>query len=359
MNAFKAPARRIPVAVLGATGAVGQTFVRLLADHPWFELAELAASERSAGKTYADAARWIGGGGIPGDLGSREVKLCAPGEISSPIVFSALDASVAGEMELAFARAGRLVLSNAKNYRMERDVPLVIPEVNADHLALLTAQRAARGWSGGIVTNANCASIMAVMALAPIHEAFGIRRLFIATMQAVSGAGYPGVPSLDILGNVIPFISGEDAKIETEIQKMLGRYDGDRIEHAQMAISAHANRVAVENGHTVNLSVELERKGSVDEVLHALRTWRGHESSLGLPSAPERALVVTDLPDRPQPRRDVDAGNGMTVTVGRVRKDPLFDVKLVAMGHNTIRGAAGASVLNAELLVATGQAGAA
>jgi aspartate-semialdehyde dehydrogenase len=355
----KGPAVRIPVAVLGATGAVGQTFIRLLAQHPWFELAELAASERSAGKRYQEAARWIGASAMPEQVREVQVRACDPREIRSPLVFSALDASVAGDVELAFARAGRLVLSNAKNFRMEEDVPLVIPEVNASHLKLLELQRANRGFTGGIVTNANCAAIMAVMALAPLHEAFGIRRLFIATMQAVSGAGYPGVPSLDILGNVIPFISGEEAKIETEIQKMLGRVDGTRVIPAPITISAHANRVAVENGHTVNLSVDFERKVSASDATEAIRAWRGDVAARGLPSSPEHPLAFTELPDRPQPRRDVDAGAGMTVTVGRVREDPLFAVKLVAMGHNTIRGAAGASVLNAELLVSTGQAGAA
>jgi aspartate-semialdehyde dehydrogenase len=352
-----APNRRIRVAVLGATGAVGQMFIRLLVNHPWFELAEVAASERSAGKCYGDAAKWIGGDAMPEKVRGLTVLPCDPRKVSSPLVFSALDAAVAGDVELAFARAGRLVLSNAKNFRMEDDVPLVIPEVNADHLGLLEIQRANRGWSGGIVTNANCAAIMAVMALAPLHEAFGVRRLFVATMQAVSGAGYPGVPSLDILGNVIPFISGEEAKIESEILKMLGRRADTRIEPARIGISAHANRVAVENGHTVCLSVEFERRVDAAAALETLREWRGDAVARDLPSSPERALVVTDAPDRPQPRRDVDTGHGMTVTVGRVREDPLFHVKLVAMGHNTVRGAAGASVLNAELLVATGQAG--
>jgi aspartate-semialdehyde dehydrogenase len=294
---------------------------------------------------------------MPEKVRGLTVLPCDPRTVSSPLVFSALDAAVAGDVELAFARAGRLVLSNAKNFRMEDDVPLVIPEVNADHLGLLEVQRANRGWSGGIVTNANCAAIMAVMALAPLHEAFGVRRLFVSTMQAVSGAGYPGVPSLDILGNVIPFISGEEAKIETEIRKMLGRRGETRIEPAPIGISAHANRVAVENGHTVCLSVELDNRVDAAAALETLREWRGDSLARDLPSSPERALVVTDAPDRPQPRRDVDAGRGMTVTVGRVREDPLFHVKLVAMGHNTVRGAAGASVLNAELLVATGQAG--
>ena len=351
------PKSRIPVAVLGATGAVGQSFIRFLAGHPWFDVAQVAASERSAGKKYIDATRWIGGTPIPEAVRDLEVVACDPADVSAPIVFSALDANVAGDVEAAFARAGRLVLSNAKNFRMDQDVPLVIPEVNPDHLGLLDVQRSNRGWKGGVVTNANCASIMAVMALAPLHEAFGVRRLFVATMQAISGAGYPGVPSLDILGNVIPFIGGEEGKIETEIQKMLGRRMETHIEHAPIKISAHANRVPVENGHTVCLSVDFEKHVDADAALEVLRDWQGDECARGLPSAPERALVVTDAENRPQPRRDVDAGRGMTVTVGRVREDPLFDVKLVAMGHNTVRGAAGASVLNAELLVATGQAG--
>ena len=347
------PDRRTPVAVLGATGAVGQTFIRLLEGHPWFRLAEVAASERSAGKPYGEAARWVGNSDMPADIRTMTVRACDPADVKSGIVFSALDSSVAAEVEAAFARAGRMVLSNAKNFRMEDDVPLVIPEVNADHLALLDVQRKKRGWSGAIVTNANCASIMAVMPLAPLHAAFGIDRLFIATMQAVSGAGYPGVPSLDILGNVVPYIKDEEPKIETEIQKMLGRHVDGRIVPATMVISAHANRVPVENGHTVCLSIGFERRVTAADALEVLRAWRGDPAAQGLPSSPDRALVVTDLPDRPQPRRDVDAGRGMTVTVGRVRDDALFDVKLVAMGHNTIRGAAGASVLNAELLVAS------
>ena len=350
------PDRRTPVAVLGATGAVGQTFIRLLEDHPWFRLAEVAASERSAGRSYADAAKWLGNSAMPADVGELVVRACDPSEIESRIVFSALDASVAGEVEEAFARAGRMVLSNAKNFRMESDVPLVIPEVNADHLELLEAQRRNRGWTGSIVTNANCASIMAVMPLAPLQAAFGLERIFIATMQAVSGAGYPGVPSLDILGNVVPYIKDEEPKIETEIQKMLGRRIDARIESASIKISAHANRVPVENGHTVCMSIGFERRAKAAEALEVLRAWRGDPQAHGLPSSPERPLVVSDLPDRPQPRRDVDVGKGMTVTVGRVRDDSLFDIKLVAMGHNTIRGAAGASILNAELLVAAERA---
>lgn len=346
---------RIPVAVLGATGAVGQMFIRLLAQHPWFQLAELAASERSAGRRYAEAAHWIGSDDIPASVRDMMVLACDPAAVTAPIVFSALDASVAREMEAAFAQAGRMVLSNAKSFRMDADVPLVIPEVNADHLALLEVQRRERGWSGAIVTNANCSSIVAVMALAPLHRAFGITKMFASTMQAVSGAGYPGVPSLDILGNVIPFIKDEEGKIQTEVLKMLGRLDGDRVVPAETLISAHANRVPVENGHTICLSLDFEHRVTPGQAIAAMREWTGDPACRSLPSAPARPLVVTDEPDRPQPRRDADRGRGMTVTVGRVREDPLFSIKLVAAGHNTVRGAAGASILNAELLVASGR----
>ena len=350
--------RRIPVAVLGATGAVGQTFIRQLQGHPWFTVTAVAASERSAGRPYAEVTRWLEGP-LPDDIAGLTVVECAPGQVDAPIVFSALDSGVAGEIEQAFAAAGRLVLSNAKNHRMDADVPLVIPEVNAGHLALLEAQRRRRGWSGGIVTNANCAATVAAVALAPLHEAFGLAKVFVTTMQAISGAGYPGVASLDILGNVIPYIGDEEPKIEREMNKMLGRHAGDAIEPAPFAVSAHANRVATENGHLTCLSVACTRAVTPADALGALRAWRGHPSSLGLPSSPPRALEVTDAPDRPQTRRDVNAGRGMTVTVGRVRKDPILDVKFVALGHNTVRGAAGGSILNAEVLVAQGVIGAA
>ena len=348
---------KLPVAVLGATGAVGQAFVRMLAEHPWFELREVAASERSAGKSYAEATRWISDRPIPAGAARLTVLPCDPASVQSPVVFSALDSAVAGEAEPAFARAGRAVLSNAKNYRMEPDVPLVIAEVNPDHLEVLAAQRKNRQWKGAIVTNGNCSAIAATMPLAALHQSFGVRRVFAATMQAVSGAGYPGVPSLDILGNVIPFIKDEEPKLEAEIRKFLGlkSASGERIDDAPITVSSHTNRVAVEHGHTIVMSVELERKADVSTVEEALRDWRGASEASGLPSSPERPLVVTQDADRPQPRRDVDAGRGMTVTVGRVRPDTIFDVRLVALGHNIIRGAAGASVLNAELMAATGR----
>ena len=347
------PTSPIPVAVLGATGAVGQTFIRLLDGHPWFRVAEVAASERSAGQRYDAATRWIEGV-MPASVADLTVVACRPDAVRSPIVFSALDSGVAGEIEAAFAGAGRLVLSNAKNYRMDPDVPLVIPEVNADHLGLLETQRARRGWSGGIVTNANCAATVAAMALAPVHAAFGVERVFVTTMQAVSGAGYPGVPSLDILGNVIPYIGDEEPKIEREMNKMLGRLEAGRIAEAPFTVSAHANRVPTMNGHMTCLSIAFEKPVTAEEVHEALSGWEGHAICRGLPSAPSVPLRVMAEPDRPQTRRDVDAGRGMTVSVGRIRPDPLFHVKFVALGHNTIRGAAGGSILNAEVLVAQG-----
>ena len=356
MIAPRGPAkrRRIPVAVLGATGAVGQSFVRLLANHPWFELREVAASERSAGQPYRSASRWLEGT-LGAEIAARKVVACDPAQVKSPVVFSALDSTVAGEIEGAFARAGHLVLSNARNYRMDADVPLVIPEINGNHLDLLARQRAMRGWSGGIVTNANCAATVIAMALAPLHAAFGVRQLFVATMQAVSGAGYPGVPSLDILGNVIPFIKDEEPKIETELCKLLGRLNDNGIEMAPISVSAHANRVAVEHGHTACMSIRFERRPSVDEARAAINAWEGLKTSTPLPTAPRPPLVIRDEPDRPQPRRDVDAGRGMTVSVGRIREDPVLDLRLVALGHNTIRGAAGGSILNAELLHERGE----
>jgi aspartate-semialdehyde dehydrogenase len=354
MTAASQSPRRRRVAILGATGAVGQSFIRMLADHPWFEITELAASERSAGRPYGDAARWIGGDRMPDRIAGMTVLPLDPEQVSADIVFSALDASAAGEAEIAFARAGKLVLTNAKNHRMEPDVPLVIAEVNAAHLQVLDAQRRRRKWTGAIVANGNCSAIVAALPLAPIHERFGIAKLIVVTMQAVSGAGYPGVPSLDILGNVVPFIQDEEAKVETELQKFLGTVDGDVIRSSDFAVSAHTNRVPVEHGHTVCMSIGLDSRAEAADVEQALREWGGDTRTRGLPSAPERAIVVSDLPDRPQPRRDVGLGGGMSVMVGRVRPDPVLDVKLVVMGHNIIRGAAGASVLNAELMVHDG-----
>lgn len=346
--------KRLPVAILGATGAVGQTFVRLLIDHPWFEIVELAASERSSGKHYRDAARWLEGT-MPASIAEMIVLPVDPTRVRAPIVFSALDSSVAGDVEAAFARVGRFVLSNAKNFRMDADVPLVIPEVNADHLELLERQRGNRRWTGAIVTNANCAATVAAVALAPLHERFGIDTMFLTTMQAVSGAGYPGVASLDILGNVIPFIADEEPKIEREMLKLLGKYENGGITDAKFRVSAQTNRVPVEHGHTICAAVSFLERPEITQAIETLKGWRGAESTWELPSRPRFPLVVADAPDRPQPRRDVGAGNGMTVTVGRVREDTVLHLRLVALGHNTIRGAAGGSILNAELLAATGK----
>jgi aspartate-semialdehyde dehydrogenase len=344
---------RIPVAILGATGAVGQTFIRLLDGHPWFRVAEVAASERSTGKRYVDAAKWIEGE-LPRDVAAMTLTDCDPASVKSPVVFCGLDAATASEAEPAFARAGRFVFSNAKSFRMDADVPLMIPEINASHLGLIARQRRERSWPGAILTNANCSSTTAAVAMAPLHEKFGIRTAFAFTMQAVSGAGYPGVPSLDILGNLIPYIGEEEPKLEREIQKMLGTFENDAITPAPFVVSAHANRVAVLNGHTVCLSLGFQDKPTPEQAIAVLREWRGDEAVRGLPSAPEPPICYREEPDRPQPRRDVMEGGGMATVVGRVRADNVLHLRLVAMSHNTIRGAAGGSILNAELLVKQG-----
>ncbi|MEO7359487.1 MAG: aspartate-semialdehyde dehydrogenase, partial [Gemmatimonadaceae bacterium] len=352
-HARQANGQRWPVAILGATGAVGQAFIRTLKDHPWFEIAEVAASERSVGKTYKQAARWLEDE-LPDHVAELVLTACDPAVVKSPIIFSALDADVATVTEAAFARAGRTVLSNAKSYRMEPDVPLVIPEVNGSHLALLAHQRKVRGWTGAIVTNANCSTTVVAAALAPLHERFGVNKVFVTTMQAVSGAGYPGVPSLDIMGNVVPYIGDEEPKIERELAKMLGTFENDAIVHAPMIVSAHTNRVAVENGHTACMSIGFDRKPTVEEAIETLRNWKGYAPSLGLPTSPEHVLFVHDQSDHPQPRRHVMMGRGMTTSIGRVRACNMLDIRMVAMSHNVIRGAAGGSVLNAEVLVSTG-----
>ncbi len=340
---------RIPVTVLGATGAVGQTFVRLLDGHPYFRVTEVGASPRSAGRSYEEAVTWREGE-LPEEAAALTVQPCDPAALSNRIVFSALDASVAPEVERAFAEAGAVVLSNAKSHRMDPDVPLVIPEINPDHLSLLELQRRSRGWTGGIVTNANCAVTVVAMALAPLHERFGVSTVFVTTLQALSGAGYPGVPALDAANNVVPHIGGEEEKIEQELGKLLGGIGDGGAEHATMAVSAHANRVPVLHGHTACLSVGLEADVSTSAVVEALAGWRGAEVSRGLPTSPPGVSVLRSEADRPQPRRDADTGGGMSVVLGRVRPDPVLDVRLVAMAHNTIRGAAGGSVLNAEVM---------
>ena len=347
---------KIPVAVLGATGAVGQRFVQLLVDHPWFELAALAASEQSAGRPFAERASWV----IPGDpppwVQEMIVRPLVP-DLPARIVFSALPASVAGEVEPAFARAGYAVCSNASAFRQAPQVPLLIPEVNADHVRLIEGQRAVEGWPGLIVTSPNCTCTGIAMPLKPLHEAFGLRRVFAVSMQAISGAGYPGVASLDILGNVVPYIGGEEAKIEQEARLLLGTIQDGRRVKAGLVISAQANRVPVLDGHTICLSLGFEGGATVEGAIEALREFRGPEVVRQLPSAPERPILVRSEPDRPQPRRDRDAGGGMAISVGRVRPCPLLDLRLVSVSHNTMRGAASGSVLNAELLVASGLVG--
>ncbi len=348
---------KIKVAVLGATGAVGQRFVELLVDHPWFEIAALAASEASAGKTYAEACTWRISADMPPAVRDMEVLPIEPG-FEAEIVFSALPSRVAGSAEEAFAAAGYVVCSNASAHRMDPDVPLLIPEVNPQHLSMIPHQRKNRGWEKGyIITNPNCSTIHLVLALKPLHDAFGLRRVVVTTMQALSGAGYPGVPSLDIVDNVIPYIRGEEEKVETEPLKLLGEFDGEKIAFADIAISASTNRVAALDGHLESVFVELERKASLEEFTEVLRGFRAEPQELGLPTAPQHPIVVRDEPDRPQPRLDRMAQRGMASVVGRIRPDPVFDFKFMVLGHNTIRGAAGASILNAELLVAKGYLG--
>jgi len=347
---------RVPVAVLGATGTVGQKFVRLLADHPWFEITALAASEQSAGKPYGEVVRWRETVPLPDRLAGMTIARSAP-PLPARIVFSALDADVAKDIEQGFARAGALVVTNTRVHRMEPDVPLMIPEINADHLGLIARQRARRGWSGAILANPNCSTAGLVLALAPLHRAFGVEKVFVATMQAVSGAGYPGVPSLDILGNVVPFIGGEEEKMEQETCKILGALDADGVTPAPIGMSVHTNRVAVADGHFEVVSVGLGRRAAPDEAIAVLRDFRGPERVRSLPSSPALPVEVDLRPDRPQSRLDLERGGGMTVTVGRVRPCPVLDLRLALLSHNTIRGAAGAAVQIAELLVAEGLVG--
>lgn len=345
---------RIPVAILGATGTVGQKFVSLLADHPWFEITALAASSASAGRTYGEAVRWREQGALSQTVAGMVVQQCSP-PLPAPIVFSALDADVAGPIEQAFARAGSCVVTNARTHRMEPDVPLLIPEVNPDHLSLIDCQRETRGWTGAILANPNCSTAALALALAPLHRAFGIERLVVSTMQAVSGAGYPGVPSLDIVGNVIPHIGGEEEKIERESRKILGRLANGAVEPAEFAVSAHTNRVAVVDGHMLTVSAGFTRKATPEDAMAVLREFRAGACVAGLPSSPDPPVEVDGRVDRPQPRLDLDRGRGMAVTVGRMRPCPVLDLRMVVLGHNTVRGAAGQAIQIAELLVADGR----
>ncbi len=343
---------RIEVGILGATGMVGQHFVKFLQGHPCFDLKWLGASDRSAGKKYADACEWRLGGITPDTVAGLTVEECKPGN-APRLVFSATDASVATEIERAFAQAGHVVVSNSRNYRMERDVPLLVPEVNPDHLGLVAGQQRSRGWKGQIVTNPNCSTVVLTLGLAPL-KTFGITRVIATTMQAISGAGYPGVASMDIVGNVIPFIGGEEEKMQQETQKILGEFRGDHIEPLAAKVSAHCNRVPVVDGHTVTVSVEFSSKPSQADLRRAFDTFTSVPQQRNLPSAPPRPVIYREEANRPQPRKDAECERGMAVFVGRLRACPALDYKFVALGHNTVRGAAGAAVLNAELMHSEG-----
>lgn len=345
---------RIPVAILGATGNVGQRFVQLLENHPWFEVAELVASERSAGKTYAEATDWRLSANMPDSVRDKVV-LDYHADIQSPVAFSGLPGEVAGEIEQRLASTGHAVLSNTSTHRMEPDVPILLAEVNPEHMAAIKVQQANRGWTGFIATNSNCSAMHMVLTLKPLQDAFGIDGLLVTTMQAVSGAGYPGVPSLDMIDNVVPYIGSEEEKMEEETQKMLGGYSAsDGFQFADFAVSAHCNRVPVRDGHTECVSIRLGGNPSPEAVIEVFESFRGRPQELGLPSAPERPIVVRREKNRPQPIFDRDDANGMASVVGRVRECPLLGTKYVLLGHNTVRGAAGASILNAELFKVEG-----
>ena len=351
------PKRKIGVGVLGATGAVGQRFIQLLQGHPFFELRALGASGRSVGKDYAAAATWRVSPDIPAETKHMTVLECLPSPEweGCKVVFSALPSETAGEIEQAFARAGYKVFSNSKNYRMDADVPLMIPEINPDHSRILAYQQQKRGWPGFIVTNPNCTTIHLALALKPLHDAFGLTKVLVTSLQALSGAGYPGVPSLDIIDNVVPFIDGEEEKVETEPRKILGSLADNAFSDAPFVVSATCTRVAVRESHTETVSVAFARKPSgVDEVLRVLAGFQAEPQRLRLPSAPLSPIIVRAEPDRPQPIYDRDLEGAMSSVVGRVRPCPILDYKFVVLGHNTVRGAAGASILNAELLAAQG-----
>ena len=342
----------IEVGVLGGTGMVGQHFIRFLQGHPWFRLTWLGASDRSAGKKLRDAAPWRLSGEMPSSAAEIVVSDSKP-DHAPRLVFSAMDASVATEIERDFAQAGHVVVSNSRNHRMEPDVPLLVPEINPGHLSLIHSQQKNRGWKGMIVTNPNCSTIVLTMALAPLAR-FGIERVMAVTMQAVSGAGYPGVSSMDVLANVIPFISGEEEKMQQETQKILGHVSDGKAVPLSAQVSAQCHRVAVTDGHMVATSIAFRVKPPVEDVREALTSFRGLPQQRNLPSAPLRPVIYLEQQDRPQPRRDAERDNGMSVFVGRARKCPVLDIKFVACGHNTIRGAAGAAVLNAELMISEG-----
>ncbi len=346
--------KQLSVAVLGATGSVGQRYVELLEGHPNFKLTEVVGSERSAGKVYSEYTNWKLSSAPPADVGGMTIKH-PEDPLTADVVFASLPGGIARETELRLAADGHYVFSNARDNRMEDDVPLMIPEVNADHAAAIAVQQRNRGFSKGfIVTNPNCSTIHLVLALKPIWDAFGIETCLVSTMQAVSGAGYPGVPSLDMIDNVVPYIGGEEEKMESESRKLLGSFTGSRFEDANLSMSAQCNRVPVRHGHMETVNLKLGKSASPEEVVEVLRAYRGRPQEMNLPSAPSAPIIVTDIEDRPQPILDRDVERGMASVVGRVRECPVLDIKFVVLGHNTIRGAAGASILNAEMLLADG-----
>ena len=351
---------KIQVAVLGATGAVGQRFIQMLEDHPWFQLSAITASQSSVGKKFLTVSNWYLEGEIPNEAAEMTILETSPYAVKRAgdirLVFSALPSSIARETEPAFSKAGFAVASNASAYRMDDTVPLLIPEINVDHLKLIDKQRRVKETDGFIVTSPNCSTYALVMALKPIYDAFGIKRLVVSTMQAISGAGYTGLPSMAILENVIPFIPGEEEKMESETLKILGKLRKDEITPADFKISASCNRVPVYDGHTEAVSIETIRDAKPEDVIKVLKDFKGYAQKNNLPSAPERPIVVRNQPDRPQPRIDRDEGNGMSVVVGRIRREHVFEygIKFVVLGHNTIRGAAGGSIINAEALLKEG-----
>jgi len=349
--------RKIPVGILGATGTVGQRFIQLLDEHPWFEITWLAASDRSAGKPYSEAAKWNLAMPIPAKIAAMKVSAAVPDSSTPKLVFAALDAAAALQIEAAFAAAGHAVVSNSSAFRMAEDVPLVIPEVNGDHVPLIKTQKWYKENGGFMVTNPNCSTIGLVLALAPLHHRFGIDKIFVATMQAISGAGYPGVASMDILGNVIPYIAKEEDKMEAESRKLLGSLNSTHVHLADLRLSAHCNRVAVEDGHTESVSLKLRKPAQAEEIIAAWNEFHCLPQKLKLPTAPEQPVIYDPAPDRPQPRLDRDRGRGMSAVVGRLRPCNIFDWKFTVLSHNTIRGAAGAAVLNGELLKAQGYIG--
>lgn len=340
---------KVKVGVLGATGTVGQKFIVLLKDHPFFELTDLVASDRSKGKKYKEATSWKQESEIPASVSDKIVKTYQD-DLEAKLFFSGLDSSVAGEVETYLAEKGCGIISNSKNHRMASDVPLAIPEINSEHLKLINDQKT----KGFIVTNSNCSTMFLAIALYPLHKKFTMEKLIVSTMQAISGAGYPGVPSIDILGNVVPYIGDEENKLETELNKMLGIYDNGKIKFADFTVSAHCNRVPVVDGHTETLSIKFKTKPTVDEVKKALSDFNEECKSYNLPMSPENVITLLDEENRPQPRLDANKDKGMSTFVGRIRECSIFDIKMVIMGHNTIRGAAGAAILNAEYMYKKG-----